>query len=327
MNDDHAVALPALDGRDPLGFLAAVGTAVLSDARLSFDEDDATAVLHGRYADIDQIVGTLHKVILQLSEESLLPNTQTGFPRQKSGSGPDPMRVPRDQYRKLVDAHQHDKTAVKWLTSLTTDLAIDNQGRVVISAFMAPSGQQSIGTFFKTALQLVQGNPDYLHQALTNWRRLNGFSGEYLDHRALSSAADHPSGQSVETGVPGATWLAIMALPILRITGTGDRPAATTWHRAPGLRGTHMIWPLWRQALTPLGIQTLLEHPALAPSTQDRRLTISTPPDQLDELGIFHINAAYRQQIEGRKFAGVLTPQPVSIEPPSPATPIQATII
>ena len=230
MTDTHAVALPALDGRDPLGFLTALGTTVLTGGRLCFDDLDATATLHSRHASIDAIVDTLTEIVHHMDDDALLPGVPPGFPKSKAGSGPDPMRVDRNDFRVLVDQYRSDPAALAWMTSLVTDLSGDNKNRVTISAFMAPSGQQSIGTYFKTALDLVRRHPAHLRHALTGWQRVDGFSGEYLDHRALASAADHPSGRSVESGVPGATWLAIMALPLLRITGIRGRPAATTCH-------------------------------------------------------------------------------------------------
>lgn len=319
--------LPALDGRDPLGFLAALGTVqLLEQSQLSFNPRTGQAILHSPHTGIGEVCDELERICVDLGD-SLLPKVTADLPLQKRGSGPDPMRAKRDQFTPLVDRYRDDPEAMAWLTSLVTDLATDDKGRITLSALMAPAGQQSVGTYFKTALTLIRRDPSHIRDALTNWRRTDNFSGEYLDHRALSSAADHPTGRSTEAGVPGATWLATMALPLFRITGDGKHWRATAWHRPARARTMHMIWPLWRQPLTPQAIQTLLEHPLLEPIVTAGRPVIPQSPDALEELGIFHITGAYRQPIEGRKFAGVLTPQPVDVQAPKAPAPRHAVVL
>jgi len=201
-------------------------------------------------------------------------------------------------------------SAHAWLPVLLTDLAHDRQGRVQISLFSAPSGQQSLRTMFEKPL--AQGaNVERLREALTAWRRLDGFTGEYLDPHVLRSSADDPSGTSNEAGVPGATWLAMMALPLLRVTGNGTHVRTTLWRRV-GLR-ERMLWPLWREPLDIEAVRALIEHPALLPDPDG-----IFDWDRLDELGVFDVLVADRRRIEGRKSAGVLAPAPRSARRPMP---------
>jgi hypothetical protein len=231
------------------------------------------------------------------------------FPaRQKGG---DPMRQPRDYFRRLleevraIDAH----AASEWMPSLFTDLAVDSQRRADLTPFCAPSGKQSLRTFFDKPLSAVRADPLRLREALTSWRRVEGFTGEYLDHRVINSAADDPGGRAgAERGVPGATWLATMAIPLLRVTGDGERIEATLWHRS-GRRAV-MIWPLWEKPLDATAVQVLIEHPCLTPI--DPRPAVRG--DAWPALGIFAVYGAERQRIPGRNFAGVLAPCPVAVE-------------
>jgi hypothetical protein len=304
-----AVELPALDGRDPLGFLAALGLLRIirgeqcTNVGLSFSDTAGTATLHSPLTSIDEIASELNTVIARAAGDTAIVGVDARFPLRKSGSGPDPMRVPRHEFPRLVErvsALGHE--AGEWLSVLVTDLAVDRQGRVALTPFTAPSGQQSLRTFFTTSLQFVRKEPCLLKEALEGWRRVDGFTGEYLDHRVIRDAADHPSGKSVEAGVPGATWLATMALPLLRLTGDGTRPNATLWHS--DARRSVMLWPLWRQTLDQHAVRILLQHAAVRPIAID---PLRVNKERLRPLGVFEVCGAERQH-EGRKSAGVLAP-------------------
>lgn len=311
----NTVELPALDGREPLGFLAALGVLrVLTQesgipARLSFSDTTACAHLHSPLQTTEDIAEALAEVVNSIEETAVLPGIGAGFP-PASGLGKDPLRWPRQEYRQRAADIRRTRplAADRWLPCLTTDLAVDAQGRGALSPFIAPSGQQKIRTFFEMPLKAVRDNPEHLHEALTRWRRIEGFTGEYLDHRVLRSTADDPEGRAGrEAGVPGATWLATMALPLFRLTGDGRKLRSTLWHR---LAGDHvMIWPLWKPALDADAVRCLLEHPTLKPI--DDHPTVSTTA--WPALGVFSVHGAHRQRIAGRNFDGVLAPLPVHV--------------
>ena len=199
-----------------------------------------------------------------------------------------------------------------------TDLVSDaQQGRVAISQFTAPSGKQSMATMLAKPLEMVQRDPDYLRQALVGWRRVQGATGEYLDHRAMWDATEDGGGATgAMRGVPGATWLALMAYPLLRTTASlRGRPATSGWHTVTEGRRRYdeLRLPVWEQPLGPAGIVALIEHPALAPVNAPR----DEPQRQRESrrlarahraLGVVHVCRARRRQPPGSKSAGVLTP-------------------
>jgi hypothetical protein len=314
----NTIDLPALDGRTALGFLAALGVLRLLDQHhnpstaLAWSPATATAILHSDLTDTQAVADQLAATVDALDDDHVIPGAPADLPLPKTGVGVDPMRVPGSRLRDLVEDLTTDRetaaTARAWLAALLTDLA-DDKGRAQITPFAAPSGQQSYRTLFTKPLDLVRSDHHYLYEALVNWRRVDGYSGEYLDHRAIRSAAEHPSGASEEYGVPGATWLAIMALPLLRLTGNGKRTLATGWQRIE--QRNMLVWPLWTQPLDRPAIQTLLEHPQLALTARDTKPEIDMRA--LAPLGIFTIGAATRRRIPGRNFAGVLTPEPVTL--------------
>ncbi|WP_329091441.1 type I-G CRISPR-associated protein, Cas3-extension family [Streptosporangium sp. NBC_01469] len=303
--------LPALDGRDPLGFLAALGLLrVCADicrvpTALSFSDTAACAILHSPYETAEEVADALRGVVASIPDSAVLPDGGAGFP-PPSGSGKDPLRRSREDFHQLMASHP--EAAETWLPSLVTDLALDKQGRCAITPFTAPSGQQKLRTFFEKPLEAVRNEPQRLLEALVGWRRVEGFTGEYLDHRVLRSNSDDTEGRpGRESGVPGATWLATMALPLLRITGDGHRLRATLWHRTGS--ASVMLWPLWRPALDLPSVRCLLDHRALAP--RDRTPTVDSA--MWPTLGVFNVYGAERQRIPGRNFDGVLAPLPVTV--------------
>lgn len=312
-----AVELPALDGRHPLGFLAALGltrilhTVNVNPLRLSFTSGNCTACLHSPLASLDEITETLQRLVTQ-NPDAAVAGLDPRFPLP-AGRGSDPMRRQREQFRELIEEVRRidERAATDWLPHLLTDLAVDSQGRADLTPFCAPSGKQNLRTFFEKPLSAVRSEQSRLREALTMWRRVDGFTGEYLDHHVINSAADDPGGRAgAERGVPGATWLATMALPLLRIAGDGERITATLWHRVG--RRLVMIWPLWHEPLDLPAIQVMIEHPCLMPTGEDR---LAVHSGIWEALGIFAVCGAERQRITGRNFAGVLAPCPIAMEP------------
>ncbi|MFF3665444.1 type I-G CRISPR-associated protein, Cas3-extension family [Microtetraspora malaysiensis] len=322
----NTVELPALDGRDPLGFLAALGLLqVLDKVRLSFSDTTGCALLHGPFRDVAGIAGALRDIVAAIDEGAVLPGVDSKFPLRPAAPSrdrdaektdeSDPMRVPRSAYAEQL----HGQVAAMgngglgWLPSLVTDLAVDHAGRAALTPCMAPYGKQNVWTFFRKPLEAVRDDPARLSEALAGWRRLDGFTGEYLDHRVLRSAADHPLGKSIAAGVPGATWLATQALPLLRLTGDGQNLSATLWHRLH--RRMVMVWPVWRPALDVHAVQVLLDHPTLRPSSTGDGDQVVVDRRRLLPLGIFEVYGAERQPIKGSKSAGVLVPVRVTHRP------------
>jgi hypothetical protein len=310
----QAIDLPALDGRSPLGFLASLGLlrlleiAGVDSLRLSFSPVSATALLHSPLGSIDAVAERLEELLAGTPADAVVVRSDPRFPL-RAGKNADPMRRSRAEFRGLLAemALIDDRACGEWMPFLFTDLAVDSQGRADLTPFCAPSGKQNLRTFFEKPFSAVRANPSLIREALVGWRRVDGFTGEYLDHRVLNSAADDPGGRSVERGVPGATWLAAMAIPMLRLTGDGEHPQATLWHRVG--RRSVMIWPLWQQPLERCAITVLIEHPALRPTGDPPEVSEDSWPD----LGIFAVYGAERQRIPGRNFAGVLAPFPVAV--------------
>ncbi|KUL29469.1 type I-G CRISPR-associated protein, Cas3-extension family [Actinoplanes awajinensis] len=301
-----SIALPALDGRTPLGFLAALGTMRLivdhteNDAKLSWSPRDCTAVLHSSHTDLDTVVADLVSVMRSIPAGGALPGVSAEFP--PLGAAPDKLRLPRPDFRTYAERITDNPQVERWLGMLVTDLTLDNEKRIAITPYAAPSGKQSMRTMLEKPLAELRKRPELLREALTGWRRQPGVTGEYLDHRVLYDTADTPDGRDgSERGVPGATWLALMAYPLLSTTAPTGPPLSTCWQDR-GRNDRRMVYPLWSQQLDIPAIVALLNHPVLG-TAEDHR-----PSPQAKLLSIFWIGHAGRRRIPARKSAGVLAP-------------------
>lgn len=309
--------LPALDGRTPLGFLAALGVLRLvtehteHNARLAWSRQDCTAFLHGAQPDIDTLVADLTSVVQEIPTDGILPDTPPDFP--PPGEAPDRLRLTRTAYADYAHTVSvaGGPVAERWLTALVTDLSIDDKQRIDTSLYAAPSGKQSTRTMLEKPLQLIRQNTALLREAVLAWRRYPGVSGEYLDHRVLFDAADAADGKPAERGVPGATWLALMAHPLMRTVTNRTEPLTTCWQDLGRSGGRRMIHPLWSTPLSLPTVQALLTHPVFSEAKP------GPPPPASHLLSVFWIGHAIRRQVPSRKFAGVLTPI-TTLPPPQP---------
>lgn len=302
------LALPALDGRKPMAFLAAVGLTRLlavhggDDTQLSWSRADACAVLHSRHRSTGEVADAVARIVAAIPADGALPGMPYDLP--PPGEAPDKLRLPPAELRALaenigVGIGESDA----WLGSLVTDLAVDDKGRAAISLMAAPSGKQSMRTMLDKPLAEVRRTPSVVGEALTRWCRYPGVTGEYLDHQVLFDAANSSGGVSEERGVPGATWLALMAYPVLRTTADGAEVVTTCWHRRSG-RPPMFVYPVWEPALDLPAIAALLDHPLW------RECVDGELPQAARAFGVFTVGRAQRRRIPGRTFAGVLAPLP-----------------
>lgn len=302
------LTLPALDGRTPLGFLAALGVLRLvtehggHQARLAWSRQDCTAILHDAQPDLDALSADLVAVTDSIPADGVLPGLPADFPPLRGA--PARMRFTRHDLRDFIEdaLGRGGEAAERWLASLVTDLAVDAGGNGAISLFAAPSGQQSMRSMLYYPLQSVRARPEVLREALTAWRRYPDVSGEYLDHRVLFDAVDAADGKPAERGVPGATWLALMSYPLMLTTAQGSQPATTSWQDQGRREGKRMVYPLWSEPLDVHAVRAVLSHDILKDAAP------GLPPASARALSIFWIAHARRRKIPGRTFAGVLTP-------------------
>jgi hypothetical protein len=273
--------LPALHANDAQGFLAALGVLVLADelcgpARLGWEHAAGAARLEVQGVRTAQDLADMlsgRASALAAGDGTLVHPSIARFPFLKEGTrGSDPMRLsPRAAAGVAREAAsrevQGDRVYANWFTGLVNQCAPqkeDGEERK-LTPLDAPAGQQTLASSFARSLAAVVREPDQLHRALTGWRRVDGYAGANLDHRAERDASVLPSASGTNFAAPGPTWLALMSTPLLRLTGDGRRGGATLWQspRDEAGRRRLMVWPAWDEMLRREAIVTLIEHPAL----------------------------------------------------------------
>jgi len=305
--------LPGLRGNDALGFLAAVGLLSLSEQgelpelRLGWGRGASpTGIIEGDVDSVEELSEQLRAAFTRVREtDVVIPGVPSEIPKRKLGSGKDPMRMSREQMQELyrqIDALwiEGNPWPARWIAALAAQAAVDDERRVALTPFYAPTGQMAMRTsiFEKTmvAVEKVGGPGD----ALTGWRRL-AYDGANFDERARRDAGVTTSGKATNQGAPSPTWLAAMGLRFFPMTDDGRRTATVGWQRVrlyPRPYTTRsLIWPIWAEALDPVAVRTLLTHPAMVVRQSEGRIT-PAKPRELRALGVTHVFGASRRTLE-----------------------------
>ena len=317
------ISLPALRSDDPLGFLAALGVVELSSSalnlatRLRWDGLGGEAILEADVENLDDLAGRLAVVAQDLSGSDRLapagdthliepPLNDADRKRRAEASGSkgvlDPMRMSREEVLARFAVTQQaelsdDAGTARWTSGLVNQLGQEqNDPRCDLTPLYARTGRQNLHQLYRDYLLAVSGHPSLLREALAGWRRVAGDSGANLDHRALRDAVLATNGKPSNAAVPGATWLALMAVPWFRLSGSGLRPSATGWlSTRPGGRPRALVWPVWRQPLEPEAIEVLLSHPLVGAAA--RRSLESSDASLLAALGVDAVMWAVRRTL------------------------------
>jgi hypothetical protein len=140
--------------------------------------------------------------------------------------------------------------------------------RSTLTYYMAPIGRQTARSFFAKPLQAVRSSTEQLlMEALGDWRWHDGHTGEMLDGHSYTGPADATDGLAGWRAVPGAVWLATMALPLdpLRLS-PDDGVESGLWHWDPGRATMVMTIPAWDEPLTLPQVEALIhaggDHPS-----------------------------------------------------------------
>lgn len=315
------IALTALHSDDSLGVLAALGILELLsttegiDARLGWDGLGGAAVLRVDLPDAAAVAERLRSVALRLQADGRLvpadpsltpPRWTTAERRARKATGIDEMNDPmrgspaiiRDRLRDVARLeHAGDAATARWAVGLLTMLGVDRAGSALMTPLYAPAGQQVLGQILGHYLAKA-AEPGMLEEALVAWRRRPD-SGANLDYRDLRDGAFNARGVADNAAVPGATWLALMSIPLFRQSGDGVRGEALSWQRVGrAVRPRKFVWPVWAEPRSLHGVEALLSHPAIrsiVDTQRDHRGT--SEPARLRGLGVVAVCSASRRPL------------------------------
>lgn len=286
------VALPALYGRNPLGLFAALGALDVASRLLPgrtvtlrwTDSLQPIAILRGPDS-LDHLVDLIDQDRLRWARSPILTWGPDGSPLDDLKPSTKELRL----WSQLVlEEFQStgDRTDVDLLCGLVAEGATAGKGDSKPTHFHFTAGQQR---FLSMVRELQSGvDPPRIQEALEGpWRydsRLPVLGWDARGERIYALRGFDPAKEK-KLGVPGADWLAFLALRFFPVTvrsGRSGRPQLVTTGCSPGWKSGQFTWPLWFVDLGAEVVSSLVADSDLVTLTQSRRRM----------LGVHHVLSA-----------------------------------
>jgi hypothetical protein len=291
------ITLTGLDGKNPVAFLAALGTlGALTEQIRAGEEPPRLRWIPGTWRPVLTSALDRAGVLAALAADLATFQGEPAVARlryDKGGDGAEAhdLKPPPAffvQYlRDLVAARA--RRSLGFAAAFATDVAVDGNGNAKPTALHFTAGQQE---FLGMIQELIGGvTLAHLDEALFGpWRYeqpLPVLGWDNAQSRDYALRAGDPS-KDKKLGVPGADWLAFRGLPLVRVAPIGDR-IETTGCQGSWKTGTFR-WPLWTGALPRTVIGSLLASPEL----------LAVNPETLAARGIAVVlEAAIRRSDQG----------------------------
>jgi hypothetical protein len=280
------VPLPALDGTNPLGFLAALGVldalaAETPTVTLRWTDELVPYAIIGGVGDLDRLLDALDhdrerwgsSVLLGFPELSPLPDAKPG----------------KDQLRSWCEfvaaKSEETRSASDHLCAIVAEGAFDNNQKAKPTHLHFTAGQQQFLNMVRDLAAHV--DRERLHEALCGpWRydsELPSLSWDSRGERVYAVRATNPS-KDKRLGVPGADWLAFLGLVFYPVTRTANGALRTTACDA-SWKSSAFRWPLWSVPITRNVARSLVADETLI--SQRRREKVRA--EDLRARGVFSL--------------------------------------
>ena len=260
-HDEPGLVLTGLDGRNPLGFLAAVGavrTATLaepgSDWRMKWLERRGTWL-----PELSAARALSRQELVALLMPALRPGSTPEFDFDKN------LAVSPEEFREAASraqcrASRLDRRYADFMASFGCEALTAKDRRIQDTALRTMSGAGN-QHFLGTMKQLVHDTDDRdLQESLfESWTYKNkklGLRWDPQEDRRYALRWDNPSGGAGVPTMRGANRLAVEALPLLPAVPVGRRLETTGFTRHD--RAVYLAWPIWERALPVEVIRSLL---------------------------------------------------------------------
>lgn len=286
------VALPALYGRNPLGLFAALGaldvaSRMLPDCSATLrwtDSLEPTAVLCGPDS-LNHLVDLIEEDRLRWADSPILTWGPDGSPLVNLKPPPKDLR----RWSEVVLEHFQltgDRTDIDLFCGLVAEGATANKGDSKPTHFDFTTGNQK----FLSMVRRLQSGVDAsrIREALEGpWQYdspLPVLRWDPRGERIYALLGFAPTNDS-PLGVPGADWLAFLALRFFPVTvrsGRSGRPQLVTTACSPGWKSGQFTWPLWVVDLGADVVSSLVADSSLVALTRSQRRM----------LGIHHVLSA-----------------------------------
>lgn len=293
----NEILLSGIDGANPLGFLAALGTLRV----LSTDPADVQ-LLWKKHANAWRPVLTMEEAInKEALVEHLHAKLATSIPVDVFALGDNPS-VPLDVFRPYAQASAKaaldgHRTRADFAAAFAGEHPVDKDGKVPDTALrtMSGAGHQHFLKFMRNFIEQVR--PEHLQKTLFDaWRYDDPVQNMTLrwdpsDDSRYALRWSDPSGDPDRKSIGsmwGANRLAIEALPLFPTLPT-HRQLETVGFHTQGARKTHWTWPIWN---APAGVDTV--RSLLDMTDVHRSGRPGVPPTGLDARGIVEVYRSRR---------------------------------
>ncbi|MDE0144956.1 MAG: hypothetical protein OXI53_01400 [Nitrospira sp.] len=290
VNDStSALLLKGLDGSNPLGFLAAVGTLqVVTEANLSANWRVSWKEQGGHWSPV--LLGDV-----ALTADSLIELLMPALIEKKDAfEFADDLTINCEEFRKVAQsafnaADLRDRHYADFIAAFGCDIlpisAKDPRIQDTALRTMSGAGHQH---FIGSMRELVEStNSDHLRASLFEpWQYSDSkpsLRWDPLDDRRYALRWEAPSGDPVRT-MRGANRLAVEALPLFP-TAPRERHLHTTGFSQRRGEGLLFSWPIWEGTLSIEIVRSLISFPELQKPLPDRKSLLA--------LGVVEI---YRSQ-------------------------------
>lgn len=241
-NENPGVALPGLDGTNPLGLFAAIGCAQAVDrlggqGHLSWSTGPIPTAHITGVADADELVSLIMADLNEWRQCWLL-----------SSSGHDDVKFQPDELRAFLRDSRQDERSLALATALVTEGVVDGKGAAKPTDFHFTAGRQ---LFLAMARKIVTGvGEDDIRRAIFGrWEyasKLPSLMWDTADDRLYALSALDPASNTKQTE-PGVECLALGGMSVFTVTAGRERTLT------PGCSGNwkkgKFRWPLWSQPL------------------------------------------------------------------------------
>ena len=247
--------LPALDGANPLGFLAALGLLTVGDRmvgegawRLSWTKRVvATAILHG-VSSVDEVVSAVLADRDQWRTATVLEHPADDVKMSQSD-----LR----QYLMTCIGENDDNRSIALVAAIVAEGPVDGTGKAKPTDLYFTAGQQR---FIEMARRIRDDlSPEHVTEALeTGWRyesALPSLMWDLADDRVYALSATNPATTKKLTN-PGAEWLAFLGLTTLPVFAAGTKLLTTGC--AGSWKNGAFSWPNWERPLSHRAASSLI---------------------------------------------------------------------
>ena len=282
------VALPALEGTNPLGFLAALGvldalTCTMPDATLRWTDELVPYAIIGGVGDLDRLLE-----VLDDDREAWSGNVLLDFPEDAPLQDAKPGEKMLRKWVEAVSGKDDNRTASDHLCALVAEGAFDGKRNAKPTHLHFTAGQQQ----FLEMVRILAANVDRerLREAICGpWAydsSLPSLSWDARGERVYAVRATNPSNEK-RLGVPGADWLAFRGLVFYPVARTASGSLRTT-ACDDGWKRSAFRYPLWSAPGTRNVVWSLVADRTLVSQRASLRPD-ELRPDELAARGILSV--------------------------------------